>query len=256
MGFRNPLTSLSADQITPGTLAPGVIGRTLATATEGRRVVISTPEGDAGRVDFWSDPAQPQMLPGHALVAAQPIAGVPARGTLTLELDELAGAALRLTSSELSLGGRSSQIDLDADRLTDGEHPITRTVGVVTLGADLTTSGEVTALTDTCRIRDGRVRLTLTGAFQGSVAGDLATVRVRRNPGQVIIAEFTVRIVAVGGPGRQWHTLTTAKTWIPDLDFGVDADTQIYATLARTNGTGTISLIAGAQLIVEDGAAK
>jgi hypothetical protein len=57
MGFRNPLTTISAENIAPGTLASGVIGKTLETGPAGtpRVAVYQHPTLALGIVEF--DPA-------------------------------------------------------------------------------------------------------------------------------------------------------------------------------------------------------
>jgi hypothetical protein len=74
MGFRNPLTSLSGDQITPGTIT----GSTLQTAATGKRVVISS--ATSGRADFYSgDPRE--VKPGTVNSGVLGIPGVPLNDT-------------------------------------------------------------------------------------------------------------------------------------------------------------------------------
>ncbi len=117
MGFRNPLTSLSADQITAGTLPSDVVGQALQTAATGRRVVISSPAGDAGRIDFYSDPNDADHTM-HAEIEAYAFGGVSSRGYLDLTPDS--AGIVRLGSHDLPAGGYATAVDLIAQQVLVG----------------------------------------------------------------------------------------------------------------------------------------
>ena len=53
MGFRNPLTSLSAEQITPGTLVPGVVAQRVLSAATGNRISVAQ-VGPTGALEFFA----------------------------------------------------------------------------------------------------------------------------------------------------------------------------------------------------------
>jgi len=122
MGFRNPLTSLSADQITAGTLPSDVVGQALATATSGRRVVISTPVGDAGRIDFYGDPQGPGDGEGHAAIHAGSYGGVSGRGFLYLQPDF--GPLVTIGSRDAAAGGFEAFVDITSADVVDISAPL------------------------------------------------------------------------------------------------------------------------------------
>lgn len=115
MGFRNPLTSLSGSQITPGTIT----GSTLQTAATGKRVVISA--ALSGRGDFYSGDAR-ESRPGTIQSGVQGIGSTNDVGYLKVSapIIDASGA----DEAVLTLSGKSpsslvgAQIDLTAFNAT------------------------------------------------------------------------------------------------------------------------------------------
>lgn len=122
MGFRNPVTSLSADQITPGTLGGSVIAQQLRTAATGRRIVATTGP-DSGRLAFY-DGGEPE---GYATLDVVPYGGVSGRSMITL--DNHSGSSLTLKPEEIPAGGWLDVAELTADE--------TRITGALTVAGRL-----------------------------------------------------------------------------------------------------------------------
>ena len=52
MGFRNPVTSLPADKITPGVLGPGVLASAFSPTAYGRRIDLVDPAAPTASATF------------------------------------------------------------------------------------------------------------------------------------------------------------------------------------------------------------
>jgi microcystin-dependent protein len=111
MGFRNPLSSISGDQVTPGTITGSVV----QTATTGQRVVIASksvsfyPGPKAGEV---GDPAPAQMfaepLPSGGSMLS--VVGTPGAGVVT-------NPSVSWYTHALASGANESVVDVKADRI-------------------------------------------------------------------------------------------------------------------------------------------
>ena len=148
MGFRNPLTSISGDQVTPGVIT----GSTLRTAATGKRVEVQA-AGAVGSVLFYAG------FTGEtaASIDATTLGGAIPAQLLAIKGDgSMAGTQphINLLSENAPAGGYQTRIDLDADviwvngmNLTDLAAPWTTWVpsitgpGTVNLGASPTDAG-------------------------------------------------------------------------------------------------------------------
>ncbi|HEY0119340.1 MAG TPA: hypothetical protein VGC04_11215 [Cellulomonas sp.] len=249
MGFRDPITSLAADQITAGTLGADVVGRAIATADDGRRVVISTPAGDAGRVDFYADPDGPGQGEGHAAIAATTFGGVTSRAYLHVQAD--LGAELTVGSAQLPSGGFATSIDLDADILTAATRPPLRAAGAVRLPTNTANvSAETVVMSCAAVIPPGvPFRLTLSGRTNGTVVGDLVGISIRRGTfAGAIVEDILLRVDAVGGPGQVNKSATSREVF---TDSDPHTPEALVVTVRRASGTGQVALVAGFTLIVD-----
>lgn len=112
MGFRNPVTSLSASQITGGTLATDVIAQAVKSAPSGPRIELAE-SGGLGALQFFAG------FPGEtpAQITAQALGGVtPAQFFKIAGDTSVAGSApeIDLFSEEAPGGGWESRINLTA----------------------------------------------------------------------------------------------------------------------------------------------
>jgi microcystin-dependent protein len=111
MGFRNPVNSLSGDQITPGE----IVGSSFTTATTGQRVRVS-----AAAVSFYPGPKAPatddpppaQMFaaPQAAGGSALSVVGTPGAGKIPIP-------SVSWYTHEIKAGVSESVVDLKADRI-------------------------------------------------------------------------------------------------------------------------------------------
>ena len=99
MGFRNPLTSLSGSDITPGT----IIGSTIETAASGPRVIISAVLG--GEIDLSTGDAQ-ELTPGKMNASILGGGGAGDQGLLYLAPPQL-GSGAALPATQLYAYGQS-----------------------------------------------------------------------------------------------------------------------------------------------------
>lgn len=110
MGFRNPLTSISADRITSGALRPGVVIRS---AAAGNRFELAQ-VGALGALRFYAGVAGESP----AQINAESTGGASPSQVLTIAGDQNAsGTAPRilLLSEDAPAGGKQSRITLAAD---------------------------------------------------------------------------------------------------------------------------------------------
>jgi hypothetical protein len=172
VGFRNPLTTLSADQITGGSLGADVVAQHLTTGVDGRRVLISS---DAGlRQGVWFYTGDPdEILPG----------------SVTEQIDDAGGSrrgALQLTSPGISPLGHVAvaNVVLEAGS-ADGAGP----------SRILLDAGEVIVLGD---FWVGSVHVAVGYADVGPTEAD-GRVWVPHTFGEIPSAAITQALGAVGG---------------------------------------------------------
>lgn len=119
MGFRNPLTSLSADQITPGVLDPGVIAQAVRSADTGARIELDE-QGAVGSLRFYAGVSGESP----ATVTATSPGGVAGDQVLTIQggtnavtLPPSGAPALSMFSAQDPGGTWRSRVSLHADQL-------------------------------------------------------------------------------------------------------------------------------------------
>jgi hypothetical protein len=154
VGFRNPVNSISGDQITPGTIT----GSTFRTAATGNRAEL-TASGGVGRLNFYSGSGG-----AAASIVATTNGGAAMDQALALSSGD-GGGALTL-SAEVGLHGWQSRLDLTATALwVNAQRPLlgfcgvatatTSHAGLITLNHNL----GVVPVAVLCSPGDGAVRL-------------------------------------------------------------------------------------------------
>ncbi len=135
MSFRNPLSSLSADAITPGTLPAGVVAQAVRSAPAGNRTVLEQ-DANAGLLAFFAgidaeQPATVQALTSTGVAGDQELT---IRGGVSPVVAPLTGPPeISLTSAPDAEGDWRSRIVLAADHVYVAGAEISRAPRLVTL---------------------------------------------------------------------------------------------------------------------------
>lgn len=232
MGFRNPVTSLRADQITPGTLGPAIVAQTLATATSGARVVIS---GD--------DPAQRQFVNFHTSSAWQVAPGeVSVKHTGAGLISERAEMRLRSPVITDNLGMRAEV----AVRGSSRQLGVLRSEVEVT-GEKITLSGPATVSEPATLLGSAWQNIPMNGAVPWAPYTTNMQPKCRKDAagrvqldGLVAGGYFQTTIATLPEGFRPvWWTITSALVSIDGIEKQIRVDVFPDGPIVCGAGTGT-----------------